>query len=68
MSYKVKSLLYFICFIASALFYYYLDIDNEQPTPIQSAEIPIKEKDTITPNERISEAYKASEEPQFSEF
>jgi len=36
MSYKIKSLLYFICFVASAVLYHTLETESEQK---ESAEI-----------------------------
>ncbi|GBF22091.1 MULTISPECIES: hypothetical protein [Arenibacter] len=39
MSYKIKSLLYFICFVASAVLYYALEPENNNKNNRDSAEI-----------------------------
>ncbi|WP_150451761.1 hypothetical protein [Arenibacter lacus] len=61
MSYKIKSLLYFICFLAASVFYYYLDVENEPPPPTQSVEIPKENKDTILPEEHIKKPFETLE-------
>ncbi|WP_157373935.1 hypothetical protein [Arenibacter certesii] len=66
MSYKIKSLLYFICFMGSSLLYYSMDIENEQSIPVQSVKTTIEDSDTLKPNERISELYETTEQPQYS--
>lgn len=39
MSYKIKSLLYFICFVASAVLYYALEPENNNKNNRDSVEI-----------------------------
>ena len=39
MSYKIKSLLYFVCFVASAVLYYALEPENNNKNNRDSAEI-----------------------------
>ncbi|MBC2837714.1 hypothetical protein [Robiginitalea sp. SC105] len=39
MSYKIKSLLYFLAFVASALIYYNMDHSATDPQPASSYEI-----------------------------
>ncbi|MDX1327047.1 MAG: hypothetical protein R3299_05025 [Arenibacter sp.] len=62
MSYKIKSLLYFICFLAASVFYYYLDVENEPTPPTHSVEIPKENKDTILPEELIKKPFETLEQ------
>ncbi|WP_158285062.1 hypothetical protein [Arenibacter aquaticus] len=58
MSYKIKSLLYFICFVASAVLYHTLEMESEQK---ESAEIlqletaPLENDQTIAELKEILE-------------
>ncbi|GGW47589.1 hypothetical protein GCM10007383_34570 [Arenibacter certesii] len=52
--------------MGSSLLYYSMDIENEQSIPVQSVKTTIEDSDTLKPNERISELYETTEQPQYS--
>ncbi|MCM4167042.1 hypothetical protein DHD08_05015 [Arenibacter sp. H213] len=61
MNYRIKSLMYFICFLASVIFYYNMDVEKEQNTPSKSVETPKKTKDTLKPEEHLVELHETLE-------
>lgn len=48
MSYKVKSLIYFACFMASAIMYYNLESDFNTETKVNTIELAEADTDKLT--------------------
>lgn len=61
MSYKLKSLIYFIGFLASCIIYYYLDADIAQPEPINYFEVLKESNDTLQKEEKSINLYETTE-------
>ncbi|MCK0191605.1 hypothetical protein [Arenibacter sp. F20364] len=54
MSYKVKSLLYFVCFVASAVLYYALEPEHNNTNNRDSAEVIQLQTDKLDIDKRVA--------------
>ena len=61
MSYKVKSLLYFVCFVASAVLYYALEPEYNNKNNRDSAEIIQLQSDNLDLDNKLAELEKVQE-------
>lgn len=61
MSYKIKSLLYFICFVASAVLYYALEPENNNKNNRDSAEIIELPSDNLALDYKLAKLEKIQE-------
>ncbi|ASO04006.1 hypothetical protein GQ41_4310 [Arenibacter algicola] len=61
MSYKIKSLLYFICFVASAVLYYALEPENNNKNNRDSAEIIELRSDNLDLDYKLAKLEKIQE-------
>lgn len=61
MSYKIKSLLYFICFVASAVLYHTLEPENNSKNNRDSAEIIQLQSDNLDLDHKFAKLEKIQE-------
>jgi hypothetical protein len=54
MSYKIKSLLYFVCFVASAVLYYVLETEHNNKNHRDSAEVIQLQSDHLDIDSKIA--------------
>ncbi len=61
MSYKIKSLMYFVCFVASAVLYYTLEPENNNKNNRDSAEIIQLQSDNLGLGHKLAKLEKIQE-------
>lgn len=61
MSYKIKSLLYFVCFVASAVLYHVLESEYNNKNNMDSAEIIQLQSDNLDLDNKLAELEKIQE-------
>ena len=61
MSYKIKSLMYFVCFVASAVLYYTLEPENNNKNNRDSAEIIQLQSDNLHLDHKLAKLERIQE-------
>lgn len=61
MSYKIKSLMYFVCFVASAVLYYTLEPENNNKNNRDSAEIIQLQSDNLDLDHKLAKLERIQE-------